>query len=152
MMNEIDELDKALDNVVKDFKKNRKALCNEVGHLMKNKVIENINASVSNESTGNLARGVTLELGSKGGYSAVKPDYNIAPHTHLIEEGHRIVKGGTLSKAKGKRKAKNNDNTGKGQIVGFYHGIHMYRNALEQVSGQVEEKANALANTIGDNF
>lgn len=152
MMNEIDELDKSFQNVVNDFKKNRKSLCREVGNLMKNKVIENINAGVSNESTGNLVRGVTLELGSKGGYSAVKPDYNIAPHTHLIEEGHRIVKGGTLAKAKGKKKAKDNSNTGKGQIVGFYHGIHMYRNALIQVTEEVEMKAEQLANTIGDNF
>lgn len=47
--------------------------------------------------------------------------YNDAPHAHLVEDGHRIVKGGKLGKG--------------GKVVGFVAGKHM----MEKTKNEYEE-------------
>lgn len=127
MSDGFEELDQMFDNLLKNFPQAKKELMEDVGDKMYDQVIKNIDSTVK-EGTGNLKAGVIKVLGSKGGYAAVKPNYEIAPHTHLIEDGHRVIRGG--------------------KIVGWANGKHMYRNALEQVSDEVEKMAESMIDEL----
>lgn len=127
MADGFEELDKMFDDMLNKFPQKKRELMEDVGDKMYDQVINNIDNTVK-EDTGNLKAGVTKILGSKGGYAAVKPNYGIAPHTHLIEDGHRIIRGG--------------------KIVGWANGKHMYRNAIEQVSDEVEKMAESMIDEL----
>jgi len=49
--------------------------------------------------------------------------YKMAPHEHLAERGHRLVRGGTIKSGGRTRKAKDSSRTGKGTVVGEVKGI-----------------------------
>lgn len=129
-MDNINELDKMFDDLLTKFPKKKKELVEEAGDLMYEKVINNINSTVK-ENTGKLKEGVIKVVGSKGGYTAIRPNYKIAPHTDLIENGHKIVRGG--------------------KIIGWVNGKHMYRDALEQVGDEIINKAEKMIDDlVGD--
>ncbi|MCT4544439.1 MAG: hypothetical protein N4A63_12910 [Vallitalea sp.] len=129
-MDNINKLDKMFNDLLAKFPKKKKELVKEAGDLMYEQVINNINSSVK-ENSGKLKEGVTKAVGSKGGYVAIRPDYKIAPHTNLIENGHNVVRGG--------------------EIIGWANGKHMYRNALEQASDQIIDKAEKMIDDlVGD--
>lgn len=130
-MNGFEELDKALGSLIKNFPKARRDLVEEVGDTLEQNVIRNIESSV-NEDTGDLKRGVKKAVGSGGGYVAVKPDYSIAPHTHLIESGHKLIRGGN--------------------IIGWVPGRHMYRNAINSTANELENKADEMLDKLLKEF
>lgn len=121
------DLDKEFDKILKQFPQARKELVNNAGEKMYKKVVANINAEVD-QDTGNLLEGVTKVNGSGGGYSAVKPNFKVAPHTHLIENGHKLVRNG--------------------QFVGWVQGKHMYRNALNELANELEQDAESMINKL----
>lgn len=135
----LQQLDSEFNKLITIFPGARSRLVDEAGEMIYNQVLDNIDSSVKDSNgTGNLKQGVTKKKGSKGGYVAIKPDYNIAPHSHLLEEGHRLVRGGTLKKG--------------GKIVGWVNGKHMYRNAINQTADQLIAKAEELMDKIGAEF
>lgn len=121
------DLDKEFDKILKQFPQARKDLVNNAGEKMYKKVVANINAEVD-QDTGNLLEGVTKVNGSGGGYSAVKPNFKVAPHTHLIENGHKLVRNG--------------------QFVSWVPGKHMYRNALNELANELEQDAESMINKL----
>lgn len=128
---DLDELDKKFDKLMKHFPQARRELVEECGDKLYQKVISNI--SQVNENTGNLKNGVKKVIGSRGGYTAVRPDFKIAPHTHLIENGHKIVRNG--------------------RVVGWVSGKHMYRNALNELANELEQSAEEMLDKlVGDIF
>lgn len=124
---ELKDLDKMFDNILKKFPDAKRKLVEEAGEKMYKKVINNIETSVK-ENTGNLKSAVTKVVGSKGGYSAVKPDWKKAPHTALVENGHKLVK-------------ENNE-------IGWVAGKHMYRNALNSLVENLEKDAENMINEL----
>lgn len=131
-----DELDKRFERFMNDMPSAKRKLVESCGEKMNQKVLRNIEISVKSKS-GNLKKGVTKVIGSGGGYAAVKPDYKIAPHTHLIENGHKLIKG----------KGAN------GRIVGWSPGVHMYRNALSELADELQDDAERMINElVGDIF
>ena len=129
---ELDELDKKFTELLKQFPQAKRGLVEDVGEKLYEKVISNIDSTVSKHS-GKLKDGVKKHIGSKGGYAAVRADYKIAPHTHLIENGHKIVRDG--------------------KIVGWVSGKHMYRNALNEMIDEIQQDAEKmLSGLVGDVF
>lgn len=124
-------LDKDFEKLLKQFPNARRELVENSGDKMYQKVMNNINSQVD-EDTGNLKEGVTKVVGSGGGYSAVRPDWQKAPHTHLVENGHKLVKG-----------------TGKvAKVVGWVPGKHMYRNALSDLADELEKDAEEMIDKL----
>ncbi|MFR0780420.1 MAG: hypothetical protein ACLSH8_12530 [Zhenhengia sp.] len=125
------DLDKDFEQLLKKFPQARRELVEECGEKMYQKVLSNI--SQVDEKTGNLRKGVKKVVGSRGGYSAVRADFKIAPHTHLVENGHKIVRNG--------------------KVVGWVSGKHMYRNALNELANELEQSAEQkIDKLVGDIF
>lgn len=75
----------------------------------------------------------------------VGADYTIAPHEHLVELGHRRVKGGTVARLKPNRAGKyvtpsaaKISRTGKGSVSGDVPGGYYGRTAVETTQGEFE--------------
>lgn len=129
----LDDLVDGLDAMSKNFTQARKELVEEVGDDMYQAVLKNIEADTE-ARTGNLKRGVDKVIGSSGGYSAVRNKHSVAPHAHLLEEGHRIV-------------TRSGVDTGK-----VTTGKFMYRNALNTVKPTAEAKAEAMMERLVKEF
>jgi hypothetical protein len=148
-------LNASFTKILNDFPDAKRALVEDIGEKMYSGVISNIERDV-NECTGALKQGVKKVIGSKGGYAAVRADTNIAPHTHLVENGHEVVPRG---KAKGKTLR-----TDKKKVVsvkrGFsqdaaqwVNGKFMYRNALTKLEKTIYRDAESMAERlVGDAF
>lgn len=131
-----EELDKSFEKLLADIPKSKRRLVEISGDKMYEKVMRNIDFAVK-IGTGNLKSGVTKIIGSEGGYSAIKPDWKKAPHTHLVENGHRSMVG------KGESQ----------RFVGWVPGKHMYRNAITELADELENDAEQLlAKLVGDAF
>jgi len=83
------ELSNKFDTLVKEFPKERRELMETSGDKIKTQVQTNVNAV--GVDTGRLRAAVTKAVGSGGGYAAVRNDWSIAPHAHLVEHGHWMV-------------------------------------------------------------
>ena len=127
---DLSELDKEFEKLINQFPEKRRKLCAACGEKMHQQVLNNISRDVK-EDTGNLRRGVEKVLGSGGGYAAVKPDYKIAPHTHLIENGRKVAKNGE---------------------VRWLEGKHMYRNALNSLADELEREAEKVIEDLVGGF
>lgn len=131
-----DELDKCFEKLLDDIPIAKRKLVEACGEKMHEKVLRNIDSTVKTK-TGNLKEGVTKVLGSGGGYAAVKPNFKIAPHSYLIENGHKLIAG------KGENQ----------RFIRWVPGAHMYRNALIELADELESDADkALSKLVGDAF
>lgn len=133
----LEELDRAFAQMMERFPEKRQKLMSNAAEKMYQKVLSNIDKADFKKSSGNLRRGVTKQVGSGGGYAAVRPDWGEAPHTGLIENGHRLVKG-----------------KGRGQkLIGWVPGKHMYRNALNELADELEQDGQrTLEELVGEAF
>lgn len=125
---QFEQFTKNLDKIIKQYPQFKKELYNEAAPIMEQAVKSNISLS-TNRKTGNLITGQKKAVGSKGGYAVVKPDWEKAPHTHLLEDGHRLVK--------------NKD------IIGWVAGRHFYQKAHIQASNKIKELANQMESKLG---
>lgn len=125
------DLDKEFEKMIKQFPNARRKLVEDSGSKMYDKVMANISANVKDKS-GNLKNGVTKAVGSGGGYAAVRPNRKVAPHTHLIENGHKVVRNG--------------------KVVGWVEGKHMYRNALNELANELERDAEKMLDDLVGDF
>lgn len=127
----LDEVSKKINDAIKEVPDLKRKMHTNAADIMHKNVINNI-SNDTKPLTGNLKRGQVKAVGSRGGYAAVRPDYGIAPHTHLIENGHKIVKGG--------------------KVVGFANGKHMYKKALNASQRQIEVAVEKFANDVTKGF
>lgn len=154
------DLDQLFERVIKDFPERRRMLVESCGDKLYQEVIQNIERDVQSD-TGNLKSAVTKVVGSGGGYAAIKPDWKKAPHTHLVENGHKVVPRGKRKWRLRRPQLRNNTkNTGKrykkGSVrnsVGWVAGKHMYRNSLNSLATELEQDAQkTLKQLVGDIF
>ena len=124
---ELDGLDKQFERLLKEFPEARKKLIVRNGDKLYRKVIANIEAAVD-EKSGDLKKGVVEVQGSGGGYVAVRCNHLRAPHMHLIENGHKVVRNG--------------------KVVGWVSGKHMYRNAINELADELERSGEEMINNL----
>lgn len=151
------ELDKALDDLVKKFPQMKRELHEKAADIMWENVTDNIYKDVygsnldydDNEDTrtGNLLNGQDKVVGSGGGYAVVRPNPKVAPHTHLLDEGHKIVVGRNPSKWEKRAGAKDTR-----KVVGFVNGKHFYKKAILQSAPQLIAETEKLANEVTEVF
>lgn len=60
--------------------------------------------------------------------------YNDAPHAHLVEDGHRLVKGGKLGNG--------------GRVIGFVPGQHMMKKTKDEYEEIVPERFEKILDDI----
>lgn len=123
----VQELDQKLGDLLERFPVERRRLVEEAGETMYQKVLRNINTDTVPHK-GNLRRGVVKVIGSGGGYAAVRPNASIAPHTHLVENGHNLVRNGAT--------------------IGWVNGRFMYRRALESSESELRQGAAEMAERL----
>lgn len=141
---QLEALGKSFDNLIKDFPNLRKEFIQECGEVMERHVDEGI-ASV-NEFTGNYKEGKYKAYGSKGGWVAIR---NNSPHAHLIEFGHRNVKGGTASANRKILKGKTNV-IGAGNVIGFIPGKFIYKKAMLESIDEIETNLDKFLDKVGN--
>lgn len=127
-MTELDDLLRNFDNMLSQFPAKRKEFVRNVGEKMEQEVLKNIDRDTHGK-TGNLRRAVSLKLGSGGGYAAIRNSNRVAPHAYVVEHGHAIVD-------------KN------GRRVGWVAGKHMYRNALNTMTDEIEHDAQRMTDEM----
>ncbi len=120
----MDDFLKDLDKMLQEFPKARKKLVETQGEILHKKVLNNINQL--NSRTGNLKKGCEKKMGSGGGYVAIRANYAVAPHSHLLENGHNSRNGG------------------------WVQGRHMYKNALSDLEDEIIKDAENIYNELGD--
>lgn len=131
-----EDLDKAFGKLIDEIPNTKRKLILRCGDKMHDKVLRNIDISVKSGS-GRLKSAVTKVIGTEGGYAAIKPNWKRAPHTFLIENGHKLIVG------KGENQ----------RFVGWVPGVHMYRNALNDLADELESDAEeAIYKLVGDAF
>lgn len=126
------DLDKMLDNIIKEMPAKKEKLLEGVGDILQKQVISNIESRVNTSSDkgekAKLIQGVKQVIGSGKGYVAVKPDYEHSSLHHLVENGHRIVRNGV--------------------VVGYSNGVHAYRDSITQCEGQIMKLAENMVNEV----
>lgn len=143
------KLDDAFDKMLQQFPEKRRDLVEKAGDRMYQKVQRNI-AESTNEQTGRLKEACYMTVGSKGGYAAVRNDFKKAKHAHLVEFGHRIMRGAQTKEGKHGQPVKIK---GSGKMLGWAAGKHMYRNALNELEGElVQEAEKMITETVGEIF
>lgn len=132
-MTELNDLFRNFDRMLTRFPEQRRILVRRMGDKMQEEVMRNIDRDTKTKN-GYLRNAVSLKLGSGGGYAAVRNSNRIAPHGHLVENGHAVVD-------------KN------GRRVGWVAGKHMYRNALNNLDDEMEQQAQRMLDEmVGDIF
>lgn len=149
------DLDKAFAKMLEDFPKERRELVESAGEKMYQGVMRNIEAD-TDESTGNLKKGVEKKVGSGGGYAAVRPNHDTAPHTHLVENGHAVVARGKSRNKKNLKKTKKRVASVRGKGFGegsttWVNGKFMYRNALTKLKGELKRDSEEMAERLVKN-
>ncbi len=149
------DIDRAFSKIIEELPDRRRTLVNNAGEKMYQGVMRNIDSN-TNEGSGTLKRGVEKKIGSGGGYAAVRPNHAIAPHTHLVENGHRVVARGKSKKKYGKKAKKSAGRVRKGFGEGaeeWVNGKFMYRNALTSLESELRrDSKNALERLVKDSF
>ena len=159
----LNDLCKDFDEFLEQFPGMQRDLVEMAGEKLHQKVLQNIDTAIKDanngskkksrkqpsESKGRMKDACRLVIGSSGGYAAVRNDYKKAGHTHLWEFGHNIVVGGKLKPtqediANGKKK---------GEVVRWFQGRHMYRNAVNELEDELVADAEKMIDKlVGDLF
>ena len=139
----LEQMGNRMGDFIREFPNNRRGLMVDVGQLLESEVRENVGAI--KEHTGNLKKAITTTVASGGGYVSVKNNHSIAPHGHLIENGHYV----SISR-------KSNDGSGtrtKEHKETFVPGKFMYQNALDNCEDEILRKAESMiADSLRDMF
>ena len=144
----IDEINRILDDVIKEFPDARRQLHEEIGREAF-EIVQNQIASTSNSSSkkSGTVRGMQrVVLGSGGGYVAVKPKKGSGPEspgaiTVYNENGHRIRRPTGLSK-----RYRPHIHTV------FVSGRHFYQKSESLVQAAAIRRAEAFANELAKKF
>lgn len=144
MTEPLDKLCDSFDVMLEKFPEERRELMEKAGEKMYRQVLRNIDATTE-AHTGNLRDACYKHIGSKGGYAAVRNDHKKAPHAHLVEYGHRLVKG---TKIKIGKHGQSVSIKGSGRVIGWVNGKHMYRNALNELEDELMQDAEELTDKL----
>ena len=149
MSDSLKDLEQAFQDMIDQFPEKRRELVTAAGGKMHQRVLQNIDRDTE-EKTGNLREGCYLSIGSEGGYAAVRNNHLRAPHAHLVEFGHRLIKG--AKKKEGKYGQVVNIK-GSGKVVGWVPGKHMYRNALNELEDElIQDAEKVMDKLVGECF
>lgn len=144
MSDSLADLDKAFEMMIEKFPEKRRELVESAGEKMHKKVLRNIDTDTK-ESTGRLREACYLAIGSEGGYAAVRNNHRKAPHAHLVEFGHKLVKGAKTKEGKHGQTVKVK---GTGRVIGWVNGKHMYRNALTEMEDELVQDAERMIESL----
>lgn len=144
MSDSLADLDKAFEAMMEKFPEKRMELVKNCGEKMHKKVLRNIDVD-TNEETGRLRDACYLAIGSEGGYAAVRNDHRKAPHAHLVEFGHKLVKGAKTKEGKFGQTVKVK---GSGRVIGWVNGKHMYRNAMNEMESELTQDAERMIDSL----
>lgn len=136
-MDDLEELEKMFGKILEEFPEERRKLVETAGEKLYRRVLRNIDSETEAKS-GNLREACEKHIGSKGGYAAVRNNYQKAPHAHLVENGHRLMKG---AEKKEDRYGKLVNIKGSGEEIGWVQGKFMYRNAVNELADELAEDA-----------
>lgn len=139
-MDDLQELEKLFGKLLQAFPEERRRLVEQSGEKLHQQVLRNIDRDLK-QGTGRLRAACEKQIGSGGGYAAIRNNYQKAPHAHLVENGHRLMKG-----AKKKKDKNGNDINikGSGQEIGWVQGRFMYHNAANALADELERDAERL--------
>lgn len=144
MSDSLADLDKAFEKMMEKFPEKRRELVENAGEKMHKKVLRNIDTDTK-EDTGRLRDACYLAIGSEGGYAAVRNNHRKAPHAHLVEFGHKLVKGAKTKEGKYGQTVKVK---GSGRVIGWVNGKHMYRNALTEMEDELVRDAEKMIESL----
>lgn len=144
MTDSLDKICESLDALEEKFSEEQRELVEKAGEKMYRQVLRNIDTSTK-EQTGKLRAACYKQIGSKGGYAAVRNNHKKAPHAHLVEYGHKLVKGAKTKTGKHGQKV---NIKGSGRVIGWVSGKHMYRNALNELEDELMQDAEKLADRL----
>lgn len=148
-MADLNYLIDAFDDILEEFSEERRKLVENAGEKMHRQVLRNIDTDTK-EKTGHLRKACEKEIGSGGGYAAVRNNSRVAPHAHLVENGHRLIKG---AKKKINKYGNESNIKGSGKVIGWVNGKHMYRNAMNELEDELTQDAEQmLEKIVGDKF
>lgn len=149
MRDSLADLEQSFQDMIDKFPEERRKLVTSAGEKMHKKVLQNIDRDTK-EKTGNLREGCYLAIGSEGGYAAVRNNHLRAPHAHLVEFGHRAIKGAKTKKGKHGQTV---NIKGSGRVVGWVQGKHMYRNAMNELEDELTQDAEKMIDKlVGEHF
>ena len=112
---------------------------------MHQQVLKNIDTDTK-EKTGNLRKACYKEIGSGGGYAAVRNDWKVAPHAYLVEHGHDCYKGAEKKINKYGNES-NIPRSGK-KLEKHVDGKFMYRNAMNTLDDELTHDAEKMIDGI----
>jgi hypothetical protein len=126
----MDDMEEKIEKVLKEFPEERRLLHEASGKAILDKIIENTPYDDERKKGTHLRDAITMVVGSKGGYTAVRADTKKAPHAHLVEDGHV-------------QKDKNGNPTGV-----FVSGKHMFKIGAQQATSEILKIAEEFSNKI----
>ncbi len=145
----LNDLCKDFDHFLEQFPGMQRELVEMAGEKLHEKVLQNIDTSTK-EQTGRMKAACRMVIGSGGGYAAVRNDYKKAKHTHLVEFGHRLMKGAKTKEGKHGQRV---NIKGSGKQIGWVNGKFMYRNALNELEDELVADAEKMIDKlVGDLF
>ena len=145
----LNDLCKDFDEFLEQFPGMQRDLVEMAGEKLHQKVLQNIDTSTK-EQTGRMKAACHMVIGSGGGYAAVRNDYKKAKHTHLVEFGHRLMKGAKTNEGKHGQRV---NIKGSGRQIGWVNGKFMYRNALNELEDELVADAEKMIDKlVGDLF
>ena len=148
-MADLNDLIDAFDDLIEQFPAERRKLVENAGEKMYQQVLRNIDTSTE-EKTGNLRKACYKEIGSEGGYAAVRNNHRVAPHGYIVENGHRLIKGAKKKIGKYGREV---NIKGTGRVIGWVNGKYMYRNAMNELEAELDKDVETmLERIVGDKF
>lgn len=157
----MDEMLERLDTALKDFPERKMQVLGALGSRVEDEVRTQVVAQGVNDASGHVRSWQRYEVGSKGGYVAVRPVDEVVNKkygttarqvTRYLEKGHGLPKGHGPSGLDDRRSGLN-DRTGLGYVSGFYFyswthsrfGMDLKRHAKKAGEKLLRETAERMA-------
>jgi len=151
-----DELDKAFKKALKKYPTEVDALLMSGGRMINS--LTKANTPVAKRARrnkngdiiqpGKLKKSWRVQQPKSFGSSRVVRVMTSAPHGHLVELGHRIVRGGKLRSKKGTERSALNLSLRGIDILGKVEGKHMLENAQKEVARTFESGADKMLDRL----
>lgn len=145
-MNDLDKFERELLKMAQEFKNGKYVKSHLKKEAKKLIVVQKDVAKglIKKEKTGNFMKGFKVGKPYQYGGDFSIREYNNSPHAHLINNGHRIIRGGIHKVIKGQ-----SVNVG-GEEKGFVKGIHYVEKANEQFVEQYYDDTQKFIDDVLD--
>jgi hypothetical protein len=119
--------------IIRSFPGKRAVFHKQAGEVILDKVKNNTPFDSGRTEGTHLRDAIYSKVGSKGGYTVVRPDYKKAHHAHLVEEGHVYrLKDGTEKKSKAAHMFKIGGEEAKTELM------YMANNFVNEIVGELK--------------